>query len=145
MTTDRRFMRSGFTLAEATMALVLLGIASAGVLLPFAGGMAVQSEGAHRTLAAALANNLLEQIVSTPYEEIVATWDGYAEPEGQVKDAGGAVFTDPMYAGFSREVICYECWMWPQRGRTDAVFISVIVQVYHQGRPITTLTRLVSR
>jgi prepilin-type N-terminal cleavage/methylation domain-containing protein len=145
MTIDRRHLRSGFTLAEATMALVILGIAAAGVLLPFARGAAVQAEGTHRTLAANLANNLLEQVVGTPFDQIVATWDGYAEPQGQVTDADGNVFTDPIYAGFSREVVCEECWPWPQQPPAANFLLQVTVQVYHRGRPITTLARLVGR
>ncbi len=41
----------GFTLAEAMMATVVLGIAAAGVLLPFASGAGVRAEGAHEHLA----------------------------------------------------------------------------------------------
>ena len=76
--------RSGFTLAEATMALVLLGMAAAGVLLPFSDGASVQAEGRRRTLAALLADDLLARIATTPPSQIVATWNGYAEAQGQV-------------------------------------------------------------
>ena len=49
----------GFSLAEAVMAVVVLGIAAAGILLPFTSGAAVQAEGVHRTLAAKLAADLM--------------------------------------------------------------------------------------
>jgi len=74
-TADRR-ARAGFSLAEATVALVILGMAAAGVLLPFAGGASVQAEGLRRTLSARLANDLIERIVATPYDQIIPTWDG---------------------------------------------------------------------
>ncbi len=90
------------------MAMVLLGMAAAGVLLPFSHGAAVQAEGRRITLGAKLASDLLERIVATPSSQIVSTWDGYAEAQGQVTDAGGTVFTDPMYANFSRSVACHE-------------------------------------
>ncbi len=86
--------RKGFTLAEAMIATVVLGIAAAGVLLPFMNGAVVRAEGTRRTLAAKIAGDLMEEIVNTPFEQIIAGYDGYAEPQGQVKDASGIVFTD---------------------------------------------------
>jgi type II secretory pathway pseudopilin PulG len=50
----------GYTLAEAMLAVVIVGAAASGVLLPFAGGAAVRAEGQHRTLAAKLADDLIE-------------------------------------------------------------------------------------
>ena len=41
----------GFTLAEAMIAVMVLGIAAASVLLPFVSGAAVRAEGINRTLA----------------------------------------------------------------------------------------------
>jgi len=144
---DRRTMRSGFTLVEATMALVLLGMAAAGVLLPFSSGASVQAEGRRVTLAAKLANDLLERIVATPSSQIVSLWDGYAEAQGQVKDAGGAVFTDPMYAPFSRQATCHDdVYVSQQSGPPLASdFILVSVQVSYQGREIAAISRLISR
>ena len=63
-----RAHRDGFTLVEATLAMVVLSMAAAGVLLPFADGASVQAEGLHRSLAASLANELLERIISTPFD-----------------------------------------------------------------------------
>jgi len=60
--------RNGFTLAEAMIATVVLGIAAAGVLLPYTVGAAVRAEGTRRTLAAKLAGDLMEEIVSTPFD-----------------------------------------------------------------------------
>ena len=90
----------GFSLAEAMMATVVLSIAAAGVLLPFTGGAAVRAEGRRSTLASKLAADLVEQIIRTDFEQIVTAYDGYAEAQGHVKDAGGVVFTDP--AGLAR-------------------------------------------
>ena len=78
------------------LAVTVLGFAAAGVLLPFVSGAAVRAEGIHRTLAAGLAADLLEQIVNTPFDETVARYDSYSELQGQVKDASGAVFADPI-------------------------------------------------
>lgn len=136
--------RKGFTLAEAMIATVVLGIAAAGVLLPFASGAAVRAEGTHRTLAAKLASDLMEEIVKTPFDQIIANYDGYAESQGQVKDVSGAVFTDSNYTNFSRDVTCEYVYVPQESGDGEPKFICVIVRVYYCGRETATITRLVS-
>jgi hypothetical protein len=126
------------------LALVILGMAAAGVLLPFASGATVQAEGMHRTLAAKLANDLMERIVGTPHASIIAKWNGYTEAEGQVTDAGGVTkFTDPMYAGFSRTVTCEAKYVFCQPPLT-ANFILVTVKVAWRGREIVKLSGLIN-
>jgi len=135
----------GFTLAEAMMATVVLGIAAAGVLLPFTSGAAVRAEGMRRTLGAKLAGELMEQIISSPFNQIVANYNGYVEPKVQVKDAGGVIFTDPKYANFSRSVSCEYVYVPQQGGVTEPIFIRVTVRVYYSGKQIATINRLVSK
>jgi len=129
------------------MALVILGMAAAGVLLPFSSGATAQAEGIHRTLAARLASDLMDQIVATPFTDVVSDWNGYAEAQGQVKDAAGVVFSDPLYRGFSRDVTCVaNIGVYPQTGLApDSGFILVFVRVYDRGQPVVTLSRLVGR
>ncbi len=124
------------------MAMVILGMAAAGVLLPFSGGAAIQAEGMRRTLAAQLANDLMEQIIATTAPaDIYSTWNGHSEDEGQVTDFDGGVFTDPMYAGFSRSVACK-----PQAAKGMPVnsFVLIKVTVAWQGREMVTLSSWVS-
>jgi len=131
--------RKAFSLAEAMMATVVLGIAAAGVLLPFVSGAAVQAEGAHRTLAAKLASDLMEKFINTPFEELVADGGGYVdEPQGQIKDAGGTLFADPAYANFSRGA-SYEY------DAGQPFFIIVTVWVKYNGNEIVSLSRLISK
>lgn len=134
----------GFTLAEALMASVVLGIAAAGVLLPFSSGAAVRAEGMRRTLGAKLASHMIEEIISKPFDEIM-DYDGYAEPEGQVKDAAGAVYTDSNYAKFSRDVSCEYVYVLQESGIGEPVFIRVTVQVRWNSKDVTSITRLVSK
>jgi prepilin-type N-terminal cleavage/methylation domain-containing protein len=162
--------KEGFTLVEAMLAVVVLGIAAAGVLLPFVSGAAVRAEGTRRTLAAGLASDLMEQILRLPFHDPAggtsdyspgpepgetqpANFDniddfhGYTESEGQVKDATGAVFTDPKYVNFSRNVTCAYVAASPQPAPSDPAeckFILVIVQVNCSGRETATIRRLVS-
>jgi hypothetical protein len=127
--------------------MVLLGIAAAGVLLPFSTGAAAQAEGLRLTLAARLTDDLMERIIATPPGQIMATWDGYAEAQGQVKDAGGTVFTDPMYANFSRRVTCHDDVYAPQQSGPPLLpnYILVSVQTSYGAREIASITRLISR
>jgi prepilin-type N-terminal cleavage/methylation domain-containing protein len=136
--------QKGFTMAEAMIATVVLGIAAAGVMLPFTSGAAVRAEGTRRTLAAKLAGDLMEEIVNTPFEQIIAGYDGYTESQGQVKDASGIVFTDLNYASFSRDVSCEYVYMPQESGNTGPKFIRVVVRVYYRGGEIATISRLVS-
>ncbi len=133
-----RTKNKGFSLAEAMIATVVLGIAAAGVLLPLVSGAAVQAEGAHRTLAAKLASDLMQKFINTPFEELVADGGGYVdEPQGQIKDAGGTLFADPAYANFSRgESYEYDAG--------QPFFIIVTVWVKYNGNEMVSLSRLIS-
>ena len=146
---DTRY-ENGFSLAEALIAVVILGIAAAGVLLPFSGGAAVQAEGARRTLAGKLAHDLLEEIINTPFDEIVAGYDGYAEAEGQVKqvpvkNGDGTVFSSAVYSHFSRDASCQYVYVPQQDGTGQPVFILATVRAYYRGREIARLSRLLGQ
>jgi len=126
------------------VATVVLGVAAAGVLVPFTSGAALRAEGIYRTLAARLAGDLMEEIVNTPFDQIISSYNGYAEAQGQVKDVSGIVFTDSNYANFSRDVSCEYVYMPQESGDSDPVFIRIIVRVYYRGGEIVTVSRLVS-
>ena len=133
-----------FTLAEAMMATVVLGIAAAGVLLPFTSGAAMQAEGMRRTLGAKLASDLMQEIVNTPFDQIVTGYGAFSEAQGQVKDAGGVVFTDSNYAMISRESICNYVYVTQESGTGVAKFIFITVRVYYSGKEIAIINRLVN-
>ena len=128
----------GFTLAEALMAMVILSIAAIGIIQPFSAGAAVQLEGWHRSLTAKLSSDLLEQIVSTDYDEIVTEWTDYTEAEGAVKDSLGNVFTDPSYANYSRDVTLQQT-----ADLTDIEHQWVTVRVYRSGIEMAELSSLI--
>jgi type II secretory pathway pseudopilin PulG len=128
----------GFSLAEAVMATVVLGVVAAGVLLPFTSGASIRAEGQRRTLGVKLASDLMEEIIRTPFEQIVTKYHGYTEPQGQIKDASGALFTDPAYANFSRGSFCvYNVY--------QPYFIIVRVSVNYNENEMVRLYRLVSK
>lgn len=136
--------RRGFTLAESVMALTVLGIAAAGVLLPFAGGARVRAEGNRRTLGVKLAGDLMEEIVNTSFDQIVALYN-YSEPQGQVRDADGQVFADSSYANFGRDVSCEYVYVPQESGAGDPGFIRATVRVSYSGMAMATVNRLVSK
>lgn len=132
-------IREGFTLAEAMMAVVVLAIAAGGVLLPFTSGATVRAEGTHRTLAAKLAGNLMEQFINTPFDDLVIDGGGYVdEPQGQIRDASGTLLSDPAYANFSRSAT-YEY------DASQPFFMIVTVCVKYDGDEIISLSRLISK
>ena len=141
--------RKGFSLAEAMMATVVLGIAAAGVLLPFTAGAAARAEGNRRTLASMLAADLVERIVRTGFDkiaaDIVAGYDGYSEAQGHIKDAGEVEFIDSKYANFSRTASWDYKFMPEASDATSARFILVTVKVYYNGKEIVKVDRLVSQ
>lgn len=136
---------AGYTLAEALITVVVLGIAGAGVLLPFTSGASVQAEGMRRTLAARLASDLMEEIIAQPFDQIVTRYNGYSEPQGQVKDAAGVVFTNPLYAKVSRNATCVYVYLPQETATVPPKFIRVTVRVYYNGREIAIINRLVSK
>ena len=140
-----RTKRKGFSLAEAMMATVVLSIAAAGVLLPFTSGASVRAEGNRRTLASMLAADLVEQIIRTDFDQMITNYDGYAEAQGAVKDAGGVEFTDSRYADFSRSASCEYVYMPEESGAASPRFILITVSVYYSGKEIVRAKRLVGR
>jgi prepilin-type N-terminal cleavage/methylation domain-containing protein len=156
----------GFSLIEAMVAVAVLGIAAASVLLPFISGAALRAEGVNRTLAARLASDLMEQILRLPFHDPndetsyslgpesgdfdnIDDYDGYTEPQGQVKDADGKLFSvnDSRYANFSRNVTCEYVYVPPQPAESDPAkceFIRITVQVDYSGKQMATIVRLVS-
>jgi len=159
--------RRGFTLAEAMMAVVVLGIAAASVLLPFISGAAVRAEGINRTLAARLASDMMEQILRLPFHDpgggtsvgpesgetgpanfnSINDYHNYFEAQGQVKDASETVFTDSRYTNFSRNVTCEYVYVPPQPAESDPAkceFIRITVRVDYSGKQMATVVRLVS-
>ena len=137
--------RKGFSLAEAMLAVVVLGVAAAGVLLPYTSGAKVRAEGLRRTLGAKLANDLMEQIVKTPFENIVSAYDGYSEAQGQVKDVSGTVFTDSNYDSFSRNASCEYVYVPQEGGDKEPEFIRATVRVYYNGAEMVIISRLISK
>ena len=144
--------REGFTLAEALLAVVLLSMAAAGVLLPFAGGAVVRAEGSQRTLASKVASDLMEEIISENFDVIVSRYN-LSEAEGQMKAraridqrAGKPLINleDAIYSDFSRSVSSAYVYVPQESGAEQSKFILVTIRVYHKGIEKVVLRRLIT-
>lgn len=123
------------------IAVVILGIASAAVVLPFSSGAALTAEGNHRTLAAKLAADLIEQIINTPFDQILSNYDDYQEAKGQMTKADGSLFTQSIYKNFSRKAVCKN---WPLDNPQEN-FILITVKIFYDGKEISQIQRLKGR
>lgn len=137
--------KNAFTLVEALIAMVILTIAAAGLLLPFASSATVQQQGCSQTLATKLASDLTEKIINTDFNLIVPTYNGYTEAKGQIKNATEAVFIDPMYADLSRHATCEYVYVPQQQSIGTRNFIKITVQVYQNGVKLAEIVRLKSK
>ncbi len=135
----------GFSLAEAMIAIVVLGIAASGMLLPYTSGATAQAEGVNRTLAAKLARNLMEEIVSRPFNQIIPMYGSRTEPQGYIMDAGGVVLPGTQYANFSRNSQCVYIYVPQESGTAPPKLILAKIQVFYKGRPVAVINRLISR
>lgn len=135
----QRRRQFGFTLLEATMAMVLLAIASAGVLLPFTNAASVQAEGARQTTAANLASELMEITLRERYSTLEAGYYKH-ENENLMEDAAGSVHIGSLYSGFSRSAVCSSYIDESVYGKR---LLIVTVTVYYNGTEKTRVTTLV--
>ncbi len=132
---------------EATIAMVLLAMAAAGVLLPFANAASVQVEASRQTLSANLASELMEcvllkkDLMADP-NDFIENWpvgyNGYSEADGAMLDTSGNPLTGSIYTGFSRSVACQDATV------KSVPLVLVTVSVDYQGNEMTRVTTLVS-
>ncbi|MHC4293267.1 MAG: type IV pilus modification PilV family protein [Planctomycetota bacterium] len=137
--------KDGFTMTEAILAMVILGIASAIVVLPFSTGAAIQAEGLHRTIGANLASELMEKVTNTSFEQIITNYDGYSEPEGGLKDFEGQLYNSSNYKYFSRDVSCNYVYVPQESGDKESKYVLITVRVYYQSGQIAAIHKLISK
>ncbi|HSV27271.1 MAG TPA: prepilin-type N-terminal cleavage/methylation domain-containing protein [Sedimentisphaerales bacterium] len=135
---------AGFTLIEALLAVVLLGMAASSILLPFTAGAILRKEGAARTLASNLASEQMEKISRTPFAEIVSTWNGHSEAGSELTDGQNNLLSGVIYSSFTRTTRCVYVQASQQTGLMQPSLIHVTVEVTYRGAPLVTLNRLLS-
>lgn len=125
---------TGFTLIEAMLAVLILGIAAAAVTAPFTSGLQVREEASKRSLGVKLAAELMEQQLNLSYDQLVDNvGKTVTEQQGQLMDG------DADYARFSRAVQ-YSAFGQDTPQGPRAVMITVTVE--YQNRHLVQLKRL---
>ncbi len=132
---------SAFTLTEAMIAVVILGFASAAIVLPISSGASLTAEGSHRTLAANLASDLIEQIINVPFDQIISTYGDYTENQSRMIKADGSYFTQPIYKRFSRKAACSK---WPLNDNQSNLVL-ITVKIFYDGKELAQIQRLKGR
>ena len=137
--------RKGFSLIEAVAATVIVGIAAAGLLVPFTSGMVIRDEGNQKTLAVQIANDLMERIVNTPFDSLAGLYGSYSEGKGGMTGVGGGIFTDTIYDNFSRKASCQPVTLSTENGVGPVKYILVTIVIYYNDEDILTVRRLITR
>lgn len=155
--------RQGFSLIEAMIASTILAATVTAVSLPFTAGAQNEQDSARLTVAVALAEGLMEEILSKPFDDPAGNqtpgpeaaetsrssyaniddYHGYAEAAGQIKDASGAVFTDPLATGLSRSATVEYVYLSGQSAAQQASVVRVTVTVKYKTQTVSTVRRLV--
>ncbi|MHC4982561.1 MAG: type IV pilus modification PilV family protein [Planctomycetota bacterium] len=153
----------GFTLAESLLAAAVLSMTVAAVILPFTAAAVNQQADARITTATCLAEELMEEILSKPFEDPdgagalgpeaeewtrglfdnIDDYNGYSEAEGEIVSATGNVVVDPAAVGLSRSASTTYVYVSGQDVSQQPDFIRVNVEVRYRDEPLLNLTRLV--
>jgi type II secretory pathway pseudopilin PulG len=161
MTRRRRKRGPGFTLLEALLAAVVLAMAVTAITMPFTAGAQNEGFDARRTLAVSLAQEMMEETLTKPFDDPngimtpgpepgetsrdkfdnIDDYHGYKEPAGCITSLDGSIISSPASVGLSREVTC--TYVYVNGQSPPPTFIRVVVVVKHKDQPLVTLTRLV--
>ena len=159
--TPPRPRRRAFTLAEAMLASAILLTAILAITLPFASAARNQFTDSRQTLAAGLAQEMMDEILSRKFysSEPNAGWgpsqgqtraqfdsysdyNGYGEGEGNVRNFRGYVCTDPLAANLSRSVSVTQAYVSGQSVTGPCTFALIKVMVWDGNMQVVELSRL---
>ena len=155
--------KKGFTLIEALLAAVVLSMAITAIVMPFTAGAQNEQNDARGTLAVALGQEMMEEILAKPFRDPqgssepgpepgeqtrdlfdnIDDYNGYSEFDGEIVGFNGTAIDDPAAVGLSRQVSAAYVYVAGQETSEDATFIRIKVEVKYRGQPLVTLTRLV--
>jgi len=127
----------GFTLLEATMAMVILVIAASGIFMSFSAAASVQTEAQRRITASRLAADLIETIAATDYNEILMAYP--AEYSRTAAEMGN---TGDIYANLSCSVVANGQKQVADGGSTVNL-IQITVAAKYGMSEITRITTLI--
>ena len=161
--------RRGMTLMEALLASTMLAMGASAVLLPFSVGAQSEQEDARRTLALYLGRELMEEIISKPFDDPEASdaigpdggessralfdniddYDGYEDGYGKSIDRivgmDKQTIDGVAIEGLHREAIITYIHVSGQDLGDDPNFVRVEVEMKYKGDELLTLRRLVHK
>lgn len=151
------------TLIESLIAISLLALSITAITMPFTAAAQVEMEDGRRTIATALAREMMEEILAADFydpdgpslpgpesDEMSRSafdnlddYDGYAEADGNIRGLDGTIMADPAARGLSRTVTATYGYIYgqPIGGNPTFIFIHVVVQ--SDGVDMVDLVRLV--
>ncbi len=164
-TTPRHSAAQGFTLVEALLASVILAMAITAVTAPFTAAARNERADGRRTVAVCLANEIMEEIISKPFDDPdgksavgpesgestrsefdnIDDYHRYEEKAGAIVDGTGTLAGDPLAGDLSRHVTTTYIYVSGQDMSDSPDFVRVEVTVRRKGLPLVTLTRLAYR
>ncbi len=156
-------LRWGLTLLECMMASVVLAISVFAVTLPFTVGARNEEVQQRRTVAVALAQEMMEEILSKPFSDPqglsmpgpetdeysrwlfdnIDDYDSLYEYFGMYGDTTMQPVSDPAMIGLSRHVTTKYVYVSGQQTDQPPTFIRVTVEVRYESTPMVALTRLI--
>ena len=151
-------MPGGFTLIEALLASVILALVVGAILMPFTAGAQNAVQNAREVLAANLAQELMEEILSKSFNDPDGTnagetnrmkWDdmrdynNFSESQGNIRNLSGEIFTDPLAANMSRTARVESVYVAGQTTSNPPTFLRITVEIRYKGQVIKKISRLV--
>ena len=154
---------------EAMLASTLLAMSASAVLLPFSVGAQSEQEDARRTLALFLGRELMEEIISKPFDDPEGSVgvgpdggessralfdniddyhgyeDGYGKSISSIVGMNGQIIEGVAIEGLQREVIIAYIHVSGQDVGADPNFVRVEVKMKYKGDDLLTLRRLVHK
>jgi type II secretory pathway pseudopilin PulG len=146
-----------FTLVEALLAVVILGMTVTAITVPFTAGAQEAVEDARQNLCVSLAQDLVEEIMSKNFADTdgaaddtkgrwfwddMSDYNGYTEAAGNIHTADKTLVNDPLAAKLSRIATVVPYPIPPGTGAPTGQFLKVTVEVRNNGNTVLILTRL---
>ena len=155
--------RNGFTLIEALLAISLLAMGITAITVPFTAVAQNEVEDASQCLAGTLASEMMEEILSKPFDDPqgdsvagpevgesnrgnfdnMDDYHGYVEAAGSITDAFGSVVSDPAAYNLSRHVDVDYVWVSGQDTEATPTFLRITIEMQQSDQPLLHVTRLV--
>jgi MSHA pilin protein MshD len=160
----RKNTQSGFTLMEALLASAILLMAITAITMPFSTAAGTEQLVIRQTMAAGLAQELMEEILAKPFADPQGAsnpgveadedeqdrgtfdnmddYDGWEDLPGQIADMQGNLVNDEVAQQLSRHVTAGYVYVDGQDEGQPATFIRITVEVRYGQRALATFTRL---